>query len=639
MAVNQYTDAFIADPLGAGWPDAPTDRIVDLATLERDRSAPVGFGLVDGGGAINVADDVFEETVLATANVDGDRQAATRRRSRWLEVPLVYRGLTGQAIQDLRSLASAVAGGGILVLHYEGHDEPEFWDFYDSPFAEALTGTPRDLYRLTRLLQNERGWRLRLKCYPWPRSAAITLDAQTVTNDVDLRHINVSNPGNVPSECRLEVTLAGGTIAELRYGIRDEGNLTEYAEKYSHPLSTATLKVDTSAVAVTDAHNDEAAVVDFSTDEGMARRVRLSFTLDDSTAMDRLHKMILRYKARGGTAGTSRFKIQPRYGFTADDLVMQARDRIEFDWRDVDTPNFIESNLGNIKVPVGATRIIIEIWAARLSGDQNLALDMLTLMPCIRQFTKVGTPGWRMGQWGHEKFDADELDGTGALRRGTYRLNDTGEVAFPITPGDNGFQLPAGIHHVGVEAMLREYEDNAITSGPNPPSIVLGELQVIEEWTSNVRKRIKLRTKDDRLWTRRNREVTFAVTSAEAAANRKFIYQVEFTAAPAAGRAIRVEAFTHRFLEALSTDIALVIDSKIRRCYGMDTSNGATVFSCIHENDLPLCPPGDSVWPFALYDPPADPGYLDLDRREPTARCERDREASIVVKIWPRHSH
>lgn len=637
MPTLAYTDAFIADPLGLDYPDEPTGRLVDLSTLEQNRSA-VGFGLVDGGSSADFDTDTFEDTELAAANVDGGRQVAFRRRSRLITIPLIYRGNRGQALTDLRALATAVAEGGVFVWQVEGQDEPEYWDFVASPFAEALTGRPRDLYRMAKLLFSDTGWPLRMKCYPWPRTAPVILGPFTVSNALLAGHARFTQPGNRPSEARIEAVTDAGSVGEARYGIRSGGDLDEYVTAYERALADESLKVDTSAVAVADSSGTggTAADCDF-TEDTLQRRVRCVIDLTNPSALERTHKAYLRMRARAGTDGSSRFRVQLRYGFTTADLVMQTREKVPFDWRDVDTPNYIDVPLGGVKVPMGTKTVVLEVWAARLEGDQHLAFDKIRLEPTTYQHTTLAVPGQRMGEWGHQRFDSDEFDGDGVLRRGTYRLNNNGEVGYALPA--NGIRLPAGVHVFGLDAWLREYEDNSISSGPNPPSIKMGELQVIEEWTTNVRKRVALRTFDDELWSHVYPEVAFNVTAGEEAANRRFILNVEFTAADQAGRAIRIEGATHRFLEGISNDKTLVIDAKVRRSFVLDTASDGTLFSVLHENALPLLPPGDQAHVWALGDLATDPGYQDLDRRQPSARSVRDRSAQILYKIWPRWSH
>lgn len=639
MAVQGFTDAFIALPDGAGWPDTPTERWIDLSTLERNCD-DTGFGLVDSGASIDFGDDSFEDVELSSAKIDGDRQVAARHRSRIVTIPLLYKGEAGQALADLRRLGEAVWRRGILVFQLEGEAEPEYWDFVKSPTAEALTGRSRDLFRITQMLMNEQGWPLRLKCYPNPRTAPVVFGPFDITNAVDDREFQFTNPGNRYSECRVETTPDAGSVGEYRYGIRLGGALAEYRTKYSHALSTANLKIDTSSVAVTDAEGGFAADCDFATQETLARRLRKTITLTDAAALEGFHKVFLRHRARAGSDGTSRFRVQIRYGFTSADLVMQTLGKVEFDWRDVDTPNWITSPMGNLKVPKGATQVILEVWAARLAGNQHLAFDATTLMPEGEMLTTVGIPGHRMGEWGHDRFDSDQIDGTGNLKRGTYRLNaqnEYGEVISNVSGG--GFLLPAGVHVVRVDCWLREYEDNSITSGPNPPELVLAELQIIQDSDDTVRKRIKLRTKDNHVWTHVQREVAFNVTAADVLASERFRYHVEFTAADQAGRQVRIESVEHRFLEGITSSTALVLDSMIRRAFVMDSATEGTLFSVMHENELPLCPPGEQVWVNMLHDIATDPGYQDVDKREPVMRSVGDRAASVLIKIWPRQSH
>lgn len=636
MAVEDHNVFFIADPTDVAWPHEPTTPLINLNVLEEDCTAE-GWGMVPGSVKWLDPQRQFEESTIGSFAIDGDLQAAARDGRGVLEFRLAYSPTqtpTRTITEAARELARALRTPGVLAYKVKGEADLLYFDYVRSPSVALLRGQDLELFVIGYLQTEFEGVPVQVLCQkPSARLARQTLGPFTVNNHPDGRTVKITNPGDVAGELQIVAEPAAGDVVAMRYALRAHGTdaaLDEYRTIHAKASALATPKSpDTAVAAVADSTGGDAMVIDFSDDESMVRRFRDIRTPVEPTTLEGVHMLVGRIRAVDGTNQTTKHRIKPRYGFSTADLVMEALRRVPFDWRDVNNPKYVEVELGKIKVPKGAPRLVLDIDAQRVTGDQSLAIEQLILEPADVHRGIVAVVGFRLGAWALSHYDPDDLQGTGELKRDAYRLNETGELAR--VGGAGGVKLPAGVHEWDVEAMLREpLEDDAelalfeVVRNPGGGEVVLGALP--------------FRGIEDQTYTHRRRTIAHQVTQAQVDAGDKWQARLTFTRADANRRRVHVLEFEHRFIEAFTIDQPLVIDPWLRRAYGSDGTGTTELpkFSAIHENDPPLSPPGPQVWTFALGDRVVDPGYKDADERTPLARSELDREAEVTLILTPR---
>lgn len=623
MPVLDYNDFWLADPDGAGFPDAPTVKLVDLNELEQ--GCVEGFGIVDEP---QFAEDNQEAVLLGAYGTDGDYLAARRHGNGTLTFRLMYKHPSVDAVRAaVRLLGEALDRHGVLVYQLKGTADPLYFDFVPSQIPQFLRGGEKGLERLTRAIQSPQGLVVAISAHPFPRGERQTGTPEDLTNEAGNRHVLIVNPGNRPSEVQVRATPqdADARVAHVRYGIRSHGNLTEFLTLYSVNSADADAKVDTAVVTISSV---DAMVTDFATNDAMTRRVRDVRTATDPTAIEGTFRLMARLRAHGGTAGTTRHRVQGRYGVTSQDVTPIVLRSVRLDWRDIASPDYVDVDLGLVQVPKGATTLALEFWAERLVGDQNLALQQLFLVPADEHQAIVAVPGFRLGAWGQTRYKADELAGTGELVADAFVLNENDEIARQKPTA--GTQLSEGVHAVSAIVAIRE---------PNDAEATIGKLEIVEDPTGAdvTIKELALRNKQNRRITRRERTIYWAVSAADVIANKRYRFQVRQSSATANKRRIRVLELVHRFLETIGQDRTLVLDSMRREAYVENA--GVPDFSAVHENELPRLKPGSSAIVFSFLDAPVDPGYDDADDREPLGRSILTRSVSVSVDVWPRYTH
>jgi hypothetical protein len=634
MTVYAYTRLWLADPTDANYPLAPTTVLFDFNV-----QTETGFRLEADP---DFDSETFESMSLASEGWDGDQYASSRQRQRMLSWKnfFPHDADIDTVVARVRDLASAIDQSRVLVYQIAGSAEVEYWDIDPSTYPELLRGQERGLFRIARLLLDT-GLPMRVAAYPHPRTAPVVSDWIAFSNGD--RAMALNNPGNKRSEAKLEFVPDSGSLCAVRFGLRSLGNLTEYPDHLSAPLADATLGTDAAATVTADSSGvgGDAVLVDFSGQETMAKRVRVEETFTDPTSMEGTHMLYLRHKIVDN-GDPSKFRARIRYGFITADMVMEATEVVDLDWQDIATPNFVEQEMGQITIPRGATGITYDVYAERRNGDSDLVLDIVPFDPADYYHSYVGVPGFRDGSWHQETYDADELDGTGKLKRGTYRLNELNEYAIvKSTVAGTGFAWPAGVHEVRADVTVLEPTDALLDEDdePNPDITVVGELIVerdtgggFVDWKS-----VKLRNRKNQTETRLDKGLRCSVSAADVTALYKYRIRVEQTAATLDGRAIRIHDATHRFTEAITTDLPAVLDSYERTAQAEDT--GAIAFPLIQENGPLMLPPGDSVLVATMIDLPSDPGYDSIDELEPLGRVVLSRSGTFRYTVIPRWSH
>lgn len=640
MTVLTYNDLFIADPNDGQYPLAPTGRVFTFNDLEANCDA-TGFGIADP-----IFTDNYQEVRIGSAS-GGDMQAAHGYAAGTFSFRLFWKGVVvSDLYAQVLALSTLCDNGGVLGWQPKGLDAVRYIDFDSSGWPQIFAGQTQQLYRVTGLLTSPDGMLMQIITAPFMRLAPVTIEPVSLSNNISDRELIVVNPGNRPSPVRWEVAPTHGTLAEVRFSVRDRGNLTEYATKYSFDPSTGTNYLDTSDTTVfsnyyiddddlTEAGTDGVEIT-FAAAEDNWRRFRKVINISDPTTLQGRHRLFVVMRADGDPTNEddrSEFKVQARYGYTDADLALTALPQQYSDWRDIDHPHLVCVDLGDIIVG-RVEQLVIDFYASRLSGNQHLVVTQLLVMPTTWQTTVLGVPGWRAGSWGHEKWDAEELVGTGVFRRQTYRLNNNGEEASarPI----RGRELPVGNHKVTCDVTLKEPDDNSDRR-------VMARFQIIEDpdvdGNGAVRKEIRLWTHRNMEHTRKARSFHFNVTAADAAANRKFGIRIRHAAANQPGRGTYVHTIHHSFLEGVSRETPLTVDGYARRAYAHPLGINAEIFGIALEGDPPLAPPGNSAWVWDFRSTVGDPGYQDIDPREPLAPIKHNRPVTVSGIIVPRVTH
>lgn len=627
MAVLDYTDVWIADPAGAGYPWEPTERLIDLNELEQD--CDCGWGL-DEEGIVMGDEDTLESMSLSSPSRDGVLRAWSSHGEANLFLPLIYKRCEGRdLVEDTIALADALQAGGVLAYQLQGREEPIFWDFDTSPTVTLLYGQRIPFVKIAHKGVIVDALVVEFHCpNPWPRLAPVPFGPLEISNAVGERDILLSHPGTRPSELMLELT-PDGSLTEIRYGIRDHGDLDEFRSFYMKAANTGSPRTDATIEAVTGADSGQAVVIDFATEPQLARRYREQRVITIPSGAEGSHNVYARLRAINGDTETTQHKVQFRHGYSTTDRVMENAARVPLDWRNVDALTWVEPRVGRINIPPGATKVVLELWAMQQFGNQELAFDGFILEPADLQHGIVYPPGFRLGGWGSQIYSPEDLEGTGSLVRDTFRLDSEGEKARTDSK-----ILAAGVHEITFEVDVRE---------PSRASVVEAEGRIIyKPATDNVtRKKVKIRSRKDQLWTRRIRKtVAFEVTQAEADAGDRWRFEAVQVATDANRRRTEVTEIEHKFMEAIASGQPLVLDSTVSppRTYARDGVNeGVPLFSAIHENEAILVPPKESVVVFALGDRQVDPGYKDdVDERGPLSKSVQSRSAVIGGFVIPR---
>lgn len=636
MTVLEKNDLWIADPTDANYPNAPTTRLIDLNVGEgpdAENCAP-GFFLWSNP---SFGQDALTSVDLSSYGTDGSRRAGKGRDDRVLNFTLGYRldpTLSDQeamelAMADLGALGEALDTEGVLAWQLKWLAQPVYFDFKDSPIPELLRGGADSLPLLLKAKAAPDGLPIELTVHPWPRWTTREIPGGTVNMGEGARHLILTNPGNRPSEFRMEADVNGGSVAGFHIAFRTEGDLAEWAQKYSSSADNWTSKIADCSIA------SDVATISFATEDNMAWRFRDPITLVNPTAMEGVHQLTYRLRLGDGSVSPSEFKIQARVGFSGDDYPQESLVVIPLNARDIDTPDYVEIKMGPITVPKGTKRIDIDFYASREAGDGSLKVQLRNLIPASVWNFGAFTPGLFEGDWGEERFDAEDLAGTGEMKRKRYRLNALDEYARarPGTGTTGGGKLwPAGVHSLEVFGSARE---------PTEDETDVGTLEAVVASSGVVRKSIKLRTKEGRVFTyfkkkpHKRRRFFFTVTSADYSGGVKFFPRVKQTAATLAGRRIEIDHIIHSFIRAATADTPMVLDTFQRRAFVMNAIEN-TLFPLVPTNEWPLMPPGQFAIHVSVFDIPPDPGYDDFDTREPTPKSTLSRSTVLTFDVWPR---
>lgn len=585
---------------------------------------------VAGGARLGVARRSSD--LLSPANRDGDRESSGKYGRKVALVPMNLKATTADGLVTLaRALGTELRRGGVMKFRAEDATELEFYDFYscdvpdlynnELPFFHASTGIG-GTYSATVIVE--------LPHHPTPRLALVEGTPTALDNSSGGGALFVNNPGNVAGETITSI-VPDANLGGFILGIRDKGNLTEFAELYSRDATTFTDLSSDSALDV------DKIVTDFA-DASFHKLYRSQRPVVDPTAAEGSFRAILTYQQEGGTSDNeSKFRLQMRFAFADTEILQGVRERIEVDWRDVVNDGKAYVDLGLIDVPAGVDTIIIDVWGKRLSGDHELACFKIDLIPADTHFLVGST--FRKGEWGRLVWDHDELTGDGDIRKSRYRLNEQNEVAHtdpqPFVPG---------IHRGRVEFSIHEPEDDSITSGPNPTEKEIARFRLVEDPTyiGTVRARRKLfNRKNVQVLEKGTRTVLAEVDGGDAGVD--FWWEVEQTAATLDGRKVFVHEIVHSFLPAIASTDTLVLDAMTSE--SNVESSTATAFTFLVESRLPLAPPGDSVWVFLFFGLPTDQGFEEIhpEGNSPLAGraglATASLSANVQVDVVPRVTH
>jgi hypothetical protein len=577
----------------------------DFTTVRFDLNDGVNTSMGAGariGGARRTSD------IISPPIHDGDMEGAGKYGRVVSLLPLNLQASSADALVTLaRSLGSQLRRGGAIKVKAEDQTDPVVYDFYpcdvpdlfndNLPFYQASTGVGGS-YRARVIVE--------LPHHPTPRLATVSGTPATLDNSTGGGDMVVNNPGNVAGETKVSIDPAAN-LGGFILGIREKGNLTEFRTLYSRDATSWTeLASDCSLTMV---GGEDAVVCDF-TDTTFHKLFRDARSVTDPIAAQGVFRAILRYQQTGGTTDNeSEFSIQARYAFSDTEVLQGVLAKEVLDWRDVSTDGATYWDLGLVEVPAGVDTIIIDLWGRRREGDHDLACFKIDLVPADYYFAVGST--FRKSEWGHRFFPGRALDGTGDVRKERYRLNANGEIGHT-----DAEVLPAGIHRVRGRFIIHEPEDDSITSGANPTVKEIARLKVIAdpEGTPTTRARRKVRNRRNNQVTRLTKGALFEVTSADVTAGMEFWFEAEHTAADEDGRRVLIPWFRSSFLQAVSSSDTLVIDNHpdpLQKDSRVESAS-ATAFSFVVENELPLAPPGDSVWVFLWFGLPTDQGFEEI---------------------------
>lgn len=626
MALD-FSELWVVDPEDPNYPDGPLTLIeIDLNETERE-GCESGWTVTEGD--VDVVMNPISESIHAPG-YNGDAQASFDFGNSFLRFKLAYSNATPDVVRPrLAALSQALQRDtGVIALSYKGETELLYYDYVKSTIPQLLHGQRRGLWKVTKALLAE-GIPIDIEVKPWPRIDRVNGTDDTMGTTPLTRAITLNNPGDFPSEMQLNITpdQATDSLGQVLMGIRTHGDLTEWKAIAAIACSTMDPKIDTALdTSIVGAQNTDALVTDFTTQEDLARRVREELSFSPGV-LDGTHEYVLRYKINGG-AGTDNglFNIQLRYGFFDGEQLPNVGDIIPQDWDNIGAdPGFTEVPLGRITVPEGAELLIMEIWASRESGDTSLAFDMRTLVPADYWSAYASPPGWRIGEWGEEIFDADVLEGTGALVRSTYRLNADDEIAHPKPASTTGRELVAGLHAFEFRGSVRE---------PTLARVTVGMMEVLEA-PSTVLEDLKIKSRASQLFTvfKKNKVLHWTISAVDAAAE-KYIMRVRQDVATLEGRRIQIAYLIHSFVQGITDEMRLEIDSFNRRT--VVESNDVRRFDVLLENDPPMAPPGDFGLVVIAGYLPVDAGYKDIDERYAMARSIVGATSTVSVDIWPR---
>lgn len=633
MPVLEKNDLWIPDTSDANYPDAPTERALDLNVGEDYGCAP-GFFLWSNP---SFGEDALTTVDLSSYGRDGSKRAGKGRDDRVLRFVLGYnldKTLSDQeamelCIADLALLGELLDQERMLAWQLKWLTEPVFYDYKDSPIPELLRGGADSLPIFLDAKAAPDGLPIDLTVHPWPRLAKRTIEAGTVHNAVGDRTLILTNPGNRDSEFKLELDVDGGNVAGYEIAFRTEGNLTEWATHVQQGAPDWTkIGAGTSLVSAV-------MVVDFSgSSEEMQRRFRMPTVAVDPTSIEGVHLPKLRIRPRGVSVA-SEFRLQARWGFSGDDYSQESGPIITLKARDFITTDWLEVELPLITVPKGAKRIDIDIYLSREEGDGKLDFHQRILNPASVWNFGAYTSGLMDGNWDHERFDAEFLVGTGAMKFGQFRLNENTEYAR-TKPGSGffggGLAWPAGVHAFALHGSAREPTDDATD---------IAVFEMVDAATGVTRDYISIRTTKDRRTTffgkRPLKRARFysEVTLGDVSGGKKFFLRATESASTADGRRLDISAFVHSFLRAATADTPMVLDTFERRTY-VRNAVGTVLFPLVPENEWPLLPPNTFGMVTSIYDAPPEPGYDDFDSREPLPISETSRAATLSLEVWPR---
>lgn len=530
----------------------------------------------------------------------------------------------------MRSLGTELERGGVIEYRSRTTTVSKFYRFLPATIPALLHGDKHDRITIAQF-RDERGFEVSLLRQPFAFRTTQAGAATAVANAGTARHLLVANPGNVDSPAKLTATPeAGAEIGAVTVAIRSKGNLTGFASIYSKEAEAGSMFSDTAAAADADASGGNVALCTFATIQTLARRWKSTWTHADPKSLEGKHTIMCRYKLTGTTLG--QLKLQLRHGGIDINPLPKTGEIIDLDWSDVGVSRFVTVALGDVVVPPGSDTLVAEIWAQQVTGDFDLSIDDVWLVPSDEQVVTFSVPGQRLGEWGAERWTGDELEGTGHVVEERYWLNAQGEIAR--IPPVGGIGLPAGVHI---------FEFVGIVRNPARVREIIGKLSLVSDPSGLATElaATQLRSKKNRLFTRirrRNRKrVKYTVGAAEADGAVMFQPRVIQTAATLQGRRIAVGAIRHSFLKAFTDGTPLVVDTAKRKAYG--ATAGEAVFPAIMEGDFPVAPGGDSLWLFVFHDLTPEIGYDELDPREPSLKAISGRDATVKVDVIPQVTH
>lgn len=607
----------------------------DLTTVRLDLNAygaggSSGFGVLAGAdfGDIDVDLEYLQSAAAgASPSFQHDEIVATTlmleaKHSSFDNLRTLFRSLT----KELRRT-------NILEWRADGDSTSLFIDTLPSSVPSMLSGG--DFDNITVLGQAHKiEFPVVIRRQPYLRvaSSSLTLTpASGWTNEVGNREVKVTNPGSVPSPCKITATFseAGADVVQLRIGRKSgaSANLTAFASLYSFEVEGGTLSGSTSSTADANASGGNMARTTYSATGYFLKRWKKVITPGAVNDLVGTYRVYCALKFKEGSEQT----VQLRWGMNNSDPVDNVNDEVPLYGADLSSSIYVPVYLGKVRFEDTAASLVLEGWS-RLDtdpGSSTLDWDSVVLIPADEQFTTVSVPGFRGMRPGGEKWTGDQLITptspgtliTGSVEENTIQLDAQDEAGG--TKPNTGTVLPAGKHIVTGVATLKDISGNKTE---------LAELRV-----RNVTDSTNVATK--KLYSKKNRREVEIEKSVVFDADGSDAFQFQVVGSAALGGAVEmfVREIRHSFVRTVGNGTKMVLSSIDPEDNGV--YSGSTRVAPLQVSGPAIeLEPGDNTLVFDIGDWSGLHYQDDVDLREPLPKSVAARQVTLTIEVEPRHA-
>lgn len=451
------------------------------------------------------------------------------------------------------------------------------------------------------------------------------------TNEVGNREVKLTNPGSVPSPCRITATFpeAGADVVQLRIGRRSgvSARLLAFASNYSFEVEGGTLSGSTSSTADANASGGNMARTSYSATGYFLKRWKKVITPTDVDDLVGTYRVYCALKMTVGSEQT----LQLRWGMNNVDPVDFVNEEVTLDGTELSSSIYVPVDLGTVRFEDTATSLVLEGWS-RLDtdpGSSTLDWDTITLIPADEQFTTISVPGFRGGAPAREKWTGDQLTTPsspaslldGDVHETTLHLDEPDKAGG--TKPNAGTVLPAGKHIVTVLATIKD------NSGDKTE---IAELRVrnVTDGTDAASK--NLYSQKNRRETDIEKSVTFDADGSDA-----YQFQVIATANATVSSKIIVREIRHSFVRTVGNGTKMVLSSIDPEETGI--YSGTTRIAPLQVSGPAIeLEPGDNTLVFDIGDWSGLHYQDDVDLREPLPKSVAARQVTLAVEVEARHA-